>query len=190
VLPITDLIAPALASRLPAAKATNIGLLPTITARFSEPVHGLSTGSMMLSSYADGVAVATTVAYDAATRTATLRPSARLLPLTTYRVSLSGSIKDAAGNSLSWTWWTFTTVASEVYVPPRTLAFTPGTFVGYRFNAAGFAYATKSYTLVSGSTAPTTKYAAIPGHPGGWFYVLSGVWQGYWIQGGSRITLR
>jgi spore germination protein YaaH len=189
VLPITDLVPPTVVARQPARQAMKVGLLPTIAARFSEAVHGLGAGTMIVSLASGSGAVPASVSYDPATLTATLRPSTRLVPGMTYRVAMSGSIRDLAGNALPWTWWTFSTVASEAFSPARTLLFTPGTYVGWRFNAVGDAYAKKAYTLPSSSAAPTTTYAAIPRHPGGWFYISAGVWQGYWIQGGPGITL-
>jgi hypothetical protein len=53
--------------------------------------------------------VAHATAYDPATRTITIAPSARLQPGTTYSVTLAG-ISDAAGNALGRS-WTFTTHA-------------------------------------------------------------------------------
>ena len=186
----TDLTPPTLVARSPGPGATSIVLSPAVTARFSEPVHGLSTGSMVLTKTATQARVPATVTYDPVTRTATLRPTTRLEPSTAYQLGMSGSIKDMAGNPLPWTLWSFTTVASETYSPARSLLFAPGTYVGYRFNAVGDAYAKKAYTLTSGSSAPTTKYAAIPRRTGGWFYITAGVWAGYWIQSGPGITLR
>ena len=62
-----------------------------------------------------GTAVAGTVGYDAATRTATLTPGARLATSTTYTATVSGGaggVKDAAGNALAADrTWTFTTAA-------------------------------------------------------------------------------
>lgn len=188
VLPVTDLVRPSVTSRLPVANATGVSLLPTVSVTFSEPVHGVSTGSMALSSSAG--ALAATVAYDAGTRTATLRPLAQLIPGVSYRVALSGSVRDMAGNSLPWTWWTFTTVTSVTFSPPRTVLFAPGTYTGYRFNARGDAYAAKTYTLPAGSSALTTRYAAIPRHPGAWYYVTSGIWSGYWIKAAPSLLLR
>jgi hypothetical protein len=102
-------LAPTVVAKSPAPSATNISVSPTVTARFSEAVTGVSTSSMVLSKTADYVGIAATVTYDPATLTATLHPSASLLPNTTYRLALSGRIKDVDGNSLAWTTWTFTT---------------------------------------------------------------------------------
>ena len=101
--------APTLVARQPASSATNVSLSTTITARFSEAVTGVSTSSMVLSKTVDLIGLAATLSYDPGTMTATLQPSAPLLPNTTYRVAMSGWIKDLAGNALPWTWWTFTT---------------------------------------------------------------------------------
>ena len=130
-----------------------------------------------------------TVAYDSATLTATLRPTAPLQPATSYQMGLSGSIKDLQGNSLAWTTWSFQTTASETYSPARSLKFAAGSYTGYRFSSAGAVLASKAYTLTSGSSAPTTRRAAIAAHSGGWYYVASGVWAGYWMREGTGITL-
>jgi hypothetical protein len=129
------------------------------------------------------------VAYDSATLTATLRPSSSLEPATSYQMGMSGSIKDLQGNSLAWTTWTFKTTASETYSPARSLKFAAGTYTGYRFSSTGAVLASKAYTLTTGSSAPTTQRAAIPGHSGGWYYVSSGAWAGYWMHEGTGITL-
>ena len=54
------------------------------------------------------------MSYDAGTRVATLNPTARLAANTRYTVSLFGgasAIRDAAGNPLAFTTWTFVTAA-------------------------------------------------------------------------------
>ena len=51
------------------------------------------------------------VRYDAASRTATIDPSAALKARTRYTVSLTDGITDAAGNRLAATSWSFTTAA-------------------------------------------------------------------------------
>ena len=109
VTPITDLVAPRVVSRGPVPNATNVVRTTTVTARFSEAVKGLGSGSMILSTASNRVGVPATITYDPATLYAVLRPSAALLPNTQYRVALSGRITDLMGNPLAWTWWTFTT---------------------------------------------------------------------------------
>ncbi|NKX51169.1 Ig-like domain-containing protein, partial [Arthrobacter deserti] len=56
-----------------------------------------------------GQAVPGTVSYNAATRTATLVPNGTRLANPRYTVKLTGGIKDATGNPLAATSWSFTT---------------------------------------------------------------------------------
>jgi Big-like domain-containing protein len=79
-----------------------------VTMRFSEPVTGVDRGTLTLTT-ASGTAVPATVRYDAAGRTATLDPTPTLKAGTRYRVALTTGIRDAAGNRLAATAWTFTT---------------------------------------------------------------------------------
>jgi hypothetical protein len=180
---------PYLVSRWPAPSATGITMSPTVTVRFSEAVNGVSTGNMVLRVASSGLVVSAAVAYDSATLTATLRPNVPLQPATSYKMGMSESIKDQQGNSLAWTTWTFKTTASETYNPARSLKFAAGTYTGYQFSSSGAVLASKSYTLTKGSSAPTTRRAAIAAHTGGWYYVSSGVWAGYWMREGTGITL-
>jgi spore germination protein YaaH len=186
---LADLSPPTLVSRWPAPNATGITMSPTVTVRFSEPITGLSTGNMILRVASSGATVAAAVAYDPATLTATLRPNAPLQPATSYKMGMSGSIKDLAGNSLAWTTWTFKTTASETYNPARVLKFAAGTYTAYQFSSSGAVLAHKTYTLGKASSAHTTKRAAIPAHSGGWYYISDGVWAGYWMREGTGITL-
>ena len=105
----SDTIPPALISRSPAPAATNVSVGTTVQVAFSEAVSGVSSGTFVLRDAATGAVVSATVSYDTATRRATLRPSAALGRGRSYKVGLSGSIRDLAGNSLVWTTWTFTT---------------------------------------------------------------------------------
>lgn len=184
--PVPDVTPPGLLSRSPAASSMYVGLTPTMTARLSEQVTGVGTGTMVLSKTSDYVALSATVSYDATTFTATLQPSAPLSPDTTYRLAMSGSIKDMSGNSLPWTTWTFRTVS---YDPPASLVFKAGTHTGYRFSVTGGMTALKTYTLGSNSGASTTTRTTLPNQSGTWFYVSSGVWAGYWIRESNVVWL-
>jgi hypothetical protein len=186
--PATTNLPPTIVSRSPAANASGVSMTPVVTVRFSEPVTGVSTGTMVLRRGTS--IVSSTVAYDAATLTARLRPKAPLAPGATYGMALSGSIRDAAGTSLAFVSWSFKTTSSEAYSPARTLAFAAGTYTGYRFSSTGSVLSHKSYTLARSSSAPTTRRASIPGHSGGWYYISLGVWAGYWMHEGAGITLR
>jgi subtilisin family serine protease len=107
---IRDSQRPTIVSRSPAPNAEGVALSTIVTAIFSERVSGVNAGSMTLR-LAGGVEVPALVAYDAAHRRATLRPTLLLLPGTTYTVSLGSGILDAAGNHLRSVAWSFTTVS-------------------------------------------------------------------------------
>jgi len=178
---------PTVVSRSPAPSSTGQTMTPAVTVRLSEPVVGVSTGSMVLRQ--GSTVVSATVTYTDSTRTAVLRPVRPLAPSTTYSMALSGRIRDAAGNSLAWTTWSFRTAWSETYSPTRTLSFAAGTYTGYRFGSTGAVTAMRSYTLLHSSSAPTSKRSAVTGQTGGWYYVTAGVWAGYWIREATSITL-
>jgi hypothetical protein len=182
-----DRIPPTVVSRSPAPSSIGQTMTPAVTVRFSEAVVGVGTGNMVLR--LGSTVVPATVTYTGSTMTAVLRPARPLAPLTTYSMALSGSIRDASGNSLAWTTWSFKTAWSETYSPTRTLSFAAGTYTGYRFSSTGAVTAKLSYTLARSSSAPTSNRSAVTGQTGGWYYVTAGVWAGYWIREATGITL-
>ena len=119
-----DATAPVVAARTPSAGLTDVPTTGSVTATFDEPVQGVATATFTLRSAA-GAAVPATVEYDAARRAATLTPSARLDYSTGYTATLTSGIKDAAGNALTDTSWTFTTAAPPDTTPPSASAQAP-----------------------------------------------------------------
>ena len=192
----TDTTAPYVADRLPAPATAAMPLAGAAMVRFSEPVVGVSTGNFVLRDVTSGSIVAGTVAYDSATRTASLQPSAQLAPGRQYQVALSSSIRDLAGNSLAWTSWTFTTSWSDAAPTPaaafdRALgaAFEAGTHTGYRFSSTGAITASRTAYLSRRSSAAVTRRAPLPGHGGTWLYVANGIWADYWVLESSSAYL-
>jgi methionine-rich copper-binding protein CopC len=103
--------APTVTARSAAANATGVSQTADVTATFSEAVTGVSGTTFTLRNAA-GTAVAGTVSYNATTRVATLNPTASLVADTRYTATLTGgaaAIRDAGGNTLATTTWTFTT---------------------------------------------------------------------------------
>jgi len=88
---------------------TGVVQLANTTATFSENVSGLSPTSFTLRRTANGAPVRATVSYNSSTHVATLNPTATLAPGTRYTASLSGSIKDADGNPITASSWSFVT---------------------------------------------------------------------------------
>ncbi len=130
-----DTAAPTVTARTPAAGATGVAAGAPVTATFSEAVTGVDGATFTLK--AGSAAVAATVTYDAATRVATLRPTAAPAANSQYTATLTGgptAIRDAANNPLANLSWTFTTAAaaSADTAAPTVTARAPSS------NATGF----------------------------------------------------
>ena len=114
-----DTTPPAVVSRTPDVSATNVSPATAVAAVFSEPIRG-ETITFVLKDPA-GNAVTASLAYDDATRTATLTPSAPLSPSITYTAIVSGAT-DAAGNVMTGaTTWSFTTSAAASAAPAASI---------------------------------------------------------------------
>jgi len=93
----------------PADNAHNISINTEVTAVFSKDMKDttITTGTFTLST--GGKAIATTVSYDNASRTATLTPAA-LLANTTYTAAVTTGVRDTTGLAMEAVkTWTFTT---------------------------------------------------------------------------------
>jgi hypothetical protein len=104
-----DRTRPTITARAPKPNATKVATSTRVVVRFSEAVTGVSARSLVLRDAVTRRAVPATVTYDAAGRTATLRPKAPLLKGRRYQVLVAGTIADYAGNRLAPSTWTFTT---------------------------------------------------------------------------------
>jgi Ca2+-binding RTX toxin-like protein/methionine-rich copper-binding protein CopC len=110
--------APVIAGRTPAVNGTNVATNRNLAVTFSEPVRGVSAGTVKLRTTA-GKLVPATVSYNAAKRTATVNPMAILPSSTRFTVSLSNGITDVNGNRLAASSWSFKT-ESRPTVSKRT----------------------------------------------------------------------
>lgn len=106
-----DNIAPSTIARTPAPGDLDIPTSISISVRFSEPMTGASTSTLLLEQA--GSPVAGTVTYFSSTRVARLTPSAPLTAHTTYTVKITSGLTDIAGNPMTSgvVTWTFTTGA-------------------------------------------------------------------------------
>ncbi|WP_322754733.1 DUF4082 domain-containing protein [Frankia sp. Cas3] len=112
-----DVTPPAVAVRSPLGGASSVPVDVTPQVTFTEAVTP-STVTMTVSSGAGSVSGS--AAYDAATLTETFTPAAALAPGTQYTVTVSGA-KDAAGNTMSSTNWTFITASASSPTGPFSL---------------------------------------------------------------------
>jgi hypothetical protein len=186
-------VAPVVTIKTPTGGATNVVRGTTVTATFNEPVTGVNTSSFRLRD-SGGTALAATVAYDAGHMRATLTPSAPLTYEANYSASLTSAVQSAEGLSLASTSWSFTVQPDPVgdgtaYDPPAMLSFKFGTHTGYQFDLNGKPTAVKTATLASNSGAHTSIRRTLTGQSGVWFYVVDGIWAGYWVRRSNAVYL-
>ena len=107
--------APSVTQVTPVDGATGVGVGSSVSATFSRAMSAATiTGASFTLTPQGGSPVAATVSYDAASRTATLRPTAPLQIGTTYTARLAASITASDGVPLaSAVSWSFTTSANE-----------------------------------------------------------------------------
>jgi LmbE family N-acetylglucosaminyl deacetylase len=142
-----DTTPPTVASVVPAAGATGVGVGTAVSATFSEAIapSSVTTADFVLR---DGGGTAVAASVSGSGSTATLQPSAALSPTTTYTATLAaGGVKDLAGNALAADYsWSFTTAAGPTCpcslwsssVVPQTTAIADATAyeLGVRFTSA------------------------------------------------------
>ena len=92
----SETVLPVITSTTPPDGVGNVSAFTTVSAVFSEALDPTTINS---ASFAIS-GVTGTVAYDGATRTATLTPSVPLANLTTYTVTVTTAVKDLAGNAM------------------------------------------------------------------------------------------
>ncbi|MDQ3630269.1 MAG: phytase, partial [Actinomycetota bacterium] len=121
-----DGTAPTVSAVRPAEDATDIARDALVEADFSEAMSPatLTSTTFSLRRQGAGEDVPATVAYDPATRRASLDPSTELEPATTYTATVRGGeagAKDAAANPLAADrTWSFSTSAAPDTTPPET----------------------------------------------------------------------
>lgn len=103
-----DVTPPVAALVSPSNGATKVAETVRPIVRFSEDVTGADAATITLTT-AGGTAIDATVAYDSATRRATITPAARLASRTSYVVAVSTGIADMAGIALAPASFSFTT---------------------------------------------------------------------------------
>ena len=105
--------APAVTARTPGVNVTGVSRTANVTATFSETMQAATmTGAnatLRLGTTATGTLITSVVSYNATTRVLTINPNATLAANTLYTVRLSAGMRDAAGNPLPATTWSFTT---------------------------------------------------------------------------------
>jgi len=113
--PGPDTIPPTVTTVAPLAGATGVAVTAIVSATFSEAIDPTTVTTATMTLTEAGTAVAASVSYDGAGKTANLAPTASLVASTTYTATVKGGpsgVKDLAGNALAADRvWTFTTAA-------------------------------------------------------------------------------
>jgi methionine-rich copper-binding protein CopC len=114
-----DTTAPTVISTNPADAATGVAINRRINAAFSEALDPLTITTATFALRGPGITpVLGTVAYDVASRIATLTPTSDLALSTTFTATLTTGIRDLAGNALASNFvWHFTTGTEDAQAP-------------------------------------------------------------------------
>jgi hypothetical protein len=119
-----DDIPPTVIATNPANNATGVPPNSAVTITFSETMDAstITSANITIRPTASGTALTSTVSYDPASRVATLTPSAPLSQNVSYTVTVGTGVKDAQGNAIAQTTFSFT--AGDITAPSVT-AVTP-----------------------------------------------------------------
>jgi Domain of unknown function (DUF4082)/Bacterial Ig-like domain len=158
---------PVVVARTPAVNAVGVPTDAPVTARFDRKLNpaSVTASSFSLRPTAGGGAVAATLSYDAATRTARLQPSARLSQSTSYTAELTTGIQANDGTAMSAAvTWSFTTgtnlQVSDRYPAPLASGLAPAVHVRATFSRAADPATVNSSTVrltgPGGTVVPAT----------------------------------
>jgi hypothetical protein len=105
-----DDVPPTVTATSPANGATGVSPTAVMTMTFSETMDAttINASNITLRATASGTVLTSTVTYNTSTRVATLTPSAPLTQSVNYTVSIGAGVKDAQGNAIVATSFSFT----------------------------------------------------------------------------------
>jgi hypothetical protein len=149
---------PHVVSRSPLAGATGVSRTTNVTATFDTSLTAstVTTSSFTLTPNG-GSAIAASVSYDDASKTATLTPSAPLAASTTYTARLTTAIKSADGVAMTAAdSWTFTTASASAPTVTSTSPVSGATNITPLTKVSAVFSMSLSPTSVSSSTATLT----------------------------------
>jgi hypothetical protein len=165
--PVPAAPAPTVTAKAPAAGSTAVPPGSDVTATFSAAVQGVTAGTFVLRNAA-GTVVPATVTYNAATKTATLNPSANLAADGKFTATLTGgatAIRDGAGTPLATTSWTFVTGPAPVitsYTPGSNALLVRGSNnITVTFNEAVQGVSAATFTVKNAATGAVVPAAVV-----------------------------
>ena len=161
-----DTTPPTVIAVSPGDKATNVSIVSTLTATFSEAIDNSTINTSFTLSGSSPVSG--TVNY--AGTTATFTPSSNLAYDTTYTATITTGVKDLAGNAMAADYpWSFTTEAPPAPPAPPALIILPSsTTVNALTNPDGNVSDDLTFTISGGTpsynvTSDNTTLIASPG---------------------------
>jgi hypothetical protein len=177
----------------PVAGATGVAATVVPAVRFDRVVTGVSSSSFVLRR-SNGTTVSAPVAVTSDPLKYVMRPTVPLDAGMSYSLSLTSAITSVEGGALMPVSWSFTVAGTPVpttttYSPAAQLVFKMGTHTAYKFSSTGAMTAAKSYTLPNDQNANTSTRTLIANQSGTWFYIVNGVWAGYWMRQSSVLYL-
>jgi spore germination protein YaaH len=186
-------IAPTVLGIWPVAGATGVAATVVPAVRFDRVVTGVSSSSFVLRR-SNGTTVSAPVAVTSDPLKYVMRPTVPLDAGMSYSLSLTSAITSVEGGALMPVSWSFTVAGTPVpttttYSPAAQLVFKMGTHTAYKFSSTGAMTAAKSYTLPNDQNANTSTRTLIANQSGTWFYIVNGVWAGYWMRQSSVLYL-
>ena len=166
----SDATAPAVVSHSPMNDPVAIDI-GSISATFSESINAASVNGTSFTLTSSAGAVAGTVSYDAATKTARFDPDALLTYSTEYTVTVTTAIQDNAGNSMELDFpWTFSTIdeppppPQEDQIPPLVVFTTPtGALIPASINAVTATFSEPIQNIDTTSFIVSASGNGVPG---------------------------
>ncbi|HEX6128236.1 MAG TPA: glycosyl hydrolase family 18 protein [Candidatus Limnocylindria bacterium] len=176
-----DVTPPRLTGQDPAPGAELVAATRPVTLTFSEPMYSVGSASIYLKT-ATGTKILARNNVQSGRKQLVLVPDDPLAVRSKVTVWVSSRGRDAAGNRLSATSWTFRTAPGKTYDPARQFIVEPGGHTAYLIGADGSLSSAVSRSFSSRSGAKVGQRSKMPNLPGRWLYVENGVFANRWIR--------
>lgn len=157
---------PTVMSTDPANAATNVSLNQLVTVTFDKAMNNSTINASTYVLQQGGNTVSGSISYSR--NAATYTPAAKLMPATTYTVTIKTGAQDLAGNGLMHNYiWTFTTGNAADTTRPKVTTINPAnTATGVALNkalSAGFSKTMNSATITSSTFLLKLGTTSVPG---------------------------
>ena len=181
-----DRAAPTATLATPQADATDVVPATMLEVRMSEPVSGVSATSITLRDGA-GELVAAEVTFDETSGVATLRPAAPLALSSTYSVSVTDGVRDAAGRQLVPVTLRFTTrIDADPLTAALSIVLESGSHELVQVASDGTMDETRTLEVLDQRWLRADGRARLPGRDGSWLRIADPALEGWWVAESGR----